>query len=86
MKIFGLEIKRSIQEKTAKRNYHAATTGNLFGSWLASNNTADTDIKRDLKTIRARSRELMRNDDYAKRFKRMVKSNTVVLIYSQIPI
>lgn len=77
MKIFGLEIKRSIQEKTAKRNYHAATTGNLFGSWLASNNTADTDIKRDLKTIRARSRELMRNDDYAKRFKRMVKSNTV---------
>ena len=77
MKISGLEIKRSIQEKTAKRNYHAATTGNLFGSWLASNNTADTDIKRDLKTIRARSRELMRNDDYAKRFKRMVKSNTV---------
>ena len=77
MKIFGLEIKRSTQEKTAKRNYHAATTGNLFGYWLASNNTADTDIKRDLKTIRARSRELMRNDDYAKRFKRMVKSNTV---------
>lgn len=77
MKLFGFEIKRATSVKTEKRNYHAATTGNLFGSWLASNNTADTDIKRDLKTIRARSRELMRNDDYAKRFKRMVKSNTV---------
>lgn len=77
MKIFGFEIKRAIKEPAAKRNYHAATMGNLFGSWLASNQTSDTDIKRDLKTIRARSRELMRNDDYAKRFKRMVKSNVV---------
>ena len=77
MKLFGFEIKRATSVKTEKRNYHAATTGNLYGSWLASNQTADTDIKRDLKTIRARSRELMRNDDYAKRFKRMVKSNTV---------
>ena len=69
MKFFGLEIKRATSIKTEKRNYHAAITGNLFGSWLASNYTADVDIKRDLKTIRARSRELMRNDDYAKRFK-----------------
>lgn len=77
MKIFGLEIKRAEKEKTAKRSYHAATGGNLFASWIASNHTADTDIKKDLKTIRARSRELMRNDDYAKKFKRMVKTNVV---------
>lgn len=76
MKIFGFEIKRA-QKKRQKRNFAAANSGNLYSSWIANNSVADIDIKRDLQTIRARSRELMRNDDYAKRFKRMVKSNVV---------
>ncbi|MFY4767467.1 phage portal protein [Aliarcobacter butzleri] len=77
MRIFGFEIKRAGEQKTAKRSFNAANTGNLYSNWIPSNTTADIDIKRDLKTIRARSRELMRNDDYAKKFKRMVKSNVV---------
>ena len=72
MKIFGFEIKRA-----SKKSFNAAKTGNLYATWLPNNNTADIDIQTDLKTIRARSRELMRNDDYAKRFKRMIKSNVV---------
>lgn len=78
MNILGFEIKRTAApQKAAKRSFHAANTGNLYATWLPSNTTADIDIKKDLKTVRARSRELMRNDDYAKRFKRMVKSNVV---------
>ena len=76
MKLFGFEIKRSAK-KTSKKSYNAASTGNLYASWIPSNNTADVDIKKDLKSIRNRSRDLMRNDDYAKKFKRMVKSNVV---------
>lgn len=76
MKIFGLEIKKAVPAKQ-KKSFSAASTGNLYASWVPSNNTADVDIKRDLKSIRNRSRELMRNDDYAKKFKRMVKSSVV---------
>ena len=76
MKLFGFELKRATPQKQ-KRNFNAASTSNLYASWIPSNNTADIDIKKDLKSIRNRSRELMRNDDYAKKFKRMIKSNVV---------
>lgn len=76
MKIFGYEFKKS-EKNIQKKSFHGASTGNLYATWLASNTTADVDIKKDLKTMRARSRELMRNDDYAKKFKRMVKTNVV---------
>jgi lambda family phage portal protein len=76
MKIFGYEITKAKAPKQ-KKSFRAANTGNLYASWTPSNNTADVDIKRDLKSIRNRSRELMRNDDYAKKFKRMIKSNVV---------
>ena len=76
MKIFGFEIKKAVSPKQ-KKSFSAANTGNLYASWIPSNNTADVDIKKDLKSIRNRSRELMRNDDYAKKFKRMIKSNVV---------
>lgn len=74
MKIFGFEIKRATQQK---KTFSAANNGNLYASWRPSNTVADMDIKKDLKSMRARSRELMRNDDYAKKFKRMVKTNVV---------
>jgi lambda family phage portal protein len=76
MKLFGYEFKKAVTPKQ-KRNFSAASTSNLYASWIPSNNTADVDIKKDLKSIRNRSRELMRNDDYAKKFKRMIKSNVV---------
>jgi len=76
VKLFGFELKKATPQKQ-KRNFNAASTSNLYASWIPSNNTADIDIKKDLKSIRNRSRELMRNDDYAKKFKRMIKSNVV---------
>lgn len=76
MKFLGFEIKKAKPPK-AKRSFSAASINNLYASWIATNTTADMDIKKDLKSMRARSRELMRNDDYAKKFKRMVKTNVV---------
>lgn len=83
MKIFGLEITRArntapaIQPTPKKRNFHAATTSNLFSSWVINQTSADANIKRDLKSIRNRSRDLMINDDYAKKFKALVKRKVV---------
>jgi lambda family phage portal protein len=80
MKIFGLNITRDKKEEkpqTKKRDFSGAKIGGIYSGWIANNNTADVDIQKDLRTLRARSRELMRNDDYAKRFKRMIKTNVV---------
>ena len=76
MKIFGYELKKA-KPTPQKRSFHAASTNNLYASWIPSQTTADINIKRDLESIRDRSRDLMQNDDYAKKFKRMVKSNVV---------
>jgi len=80
MKFLGFEFNRKKSQAKAprqKRSFNAASTSNLYATWTPSNTTADIDIKKDLKSIRARSRELMRDDDYAKKFKRMIKTNVV---------
>lgn len=69
--------KEIIKELKEKRSFSAANTGSLYASWIPSNTVADIDIKKDLRTIRSRSRELMRNDDYAIKFKRMVKRKVI---------
>lgn len=63
--------------KPAKRSYAAATAGRLTAGWQAQNNTADVELHYQLRVIRARSRELVRNNDYAKKFIRMVKTNVI---------
>jgi lambda family phage portal protein len=65
------------KKKEEKRNYNAAQVGRLVSSWLATNQTSDEIIKADLNTLRARSRELVRNNEYAKRFMTMLKTNVV---------
>ena len=61
----------------AKRNFSGTSTERLYASWNPQNYSADSEIRGDLKTLRARSRELERNNDYAKKFFRMVKTNVV---------
>ncbi len=77
MKILGFEIRRAHKKIPQKRRYQAAQGGNLYGGWSPSQATGDVSIKRDLRSIRNRSRDLMRNDDYAKKFKRMLKTNVI---------
>lgn len=61
-----------------KRNYAAANVADrLNASWTANTVTPDQLIFHNLKVLRARSREQMYNNDYAKRFVSMVKSNVV---------
>lgn len=59
------------------RNYQAAERGRLFSNWASSGMPADAYIREGLSTMRARSRERMRNDVYARRFKVMAQSHVV---------
>ena len=56
------------QPKIAKRNYAAAKINRLTNDWATVISSGDAEIKGDLKTLRARARELERNNDYARRY------------------
>lgn len=65
------------QPKKARRSYEAASTGRLFSSWITGTKSADSDIRYNLTTLRARSRDLALNNDYARKFLKMCVSNVV---------
>lgn len=60
-----------------RRNFYGAVMGDLYGDWKPSNLSADQQIQRDLATLRARARDLVRNDGYAKHFIGVLKRNTI---------
>lgn len=81
---FGFVPAKQIQ----KRSYSAANIGRLFATWGTTSYSADSELRTSLKAIRARSREMAINDDYAKKFIRMVETNVVgkngIVLQSQV--
>ena len=65
------------KKKPAKRSYAAASTGRLFYSWLHPGTSSNAEIQPALATIRNHSRELCRNNDYAKKYLSMCKTNII---------
>ena len=63
--------------KPRKRSFDAANTGRLFSDWLVQTKTADSDLRYALKAMRARSRDLCQNNDYARRYLDLVATNVV---------
>lgn len=53
---------------TDRRSYSAAAVSRLTASWTTTNKSADADLRGGLKVLRARARDLERNNDYARRF------------------
>jgi lambda family phage portal protein len=65
----------SARLRVAKRLYAGAEMGRLNGSWVASSTSADAEIVTSLRTLRDRSRQLERDNDYAKNAVRLLKNN-----------
>jgi len=65
------------KKKRKIRTYQAASIGRLTADWNVQPTSADADIIPSLKLLRARSRDLCQNNDYAKRFMSMLKVNVV---------
>lgn len=64
-------------KKPFKRSYAAANTGRLFADFNASEASADAELQGALTKIRNRSRDLARNNEYAKRYLSLLKNNVV---------
>jgi len=74
--------------RSSRRNFSAAATTNTTASWTTTPLSIDSVLRKNLKTLRARSREQSYNNDYAKRFVSMTKSNVIgpkgVVLRSQV--
>lgn len=60
-----------------RRTYQAAAVNRLTADWLTTILSADEEARRSLRTLRARSRQLWMNNDYAKGFLRRLQINVV---------
>lgn len=60
-----------------KRAYAGAAMNRLSSDWVALNTSADSEIITSLRILRARSRELLRDNEYAKAAVRIIKNNVI---------
>jgi lambda family phage portal protein len=65
------------QASQQQRSLKAANVGRLFGDWTTSTLSADSELRNDLSKLRARSRELKDNNEYAQKFIAMLKTNVL---------
>lgn len=68
---------RKKKEKAAKRSYQAAMIDRLVSDWMASTTSADAEIKGALSVVRARSRDLSRNNDYYRNILKLLQVNVI---------
>ncbi|MFA5941423.1 MAG: phage portal protein [Sinimarinibacterium sp.] len=74
----GARSARSISRRVrpdVARSFSGASTGNLNHSWTTQDRHLNQSLQQNLRTLRARSRDLERNNDYAKHFLRLVTDN-----------
>jgi lambda family phage portal protein len=67
------------RQKTAalKRTYQGAVSNRLTGDWTIFSSSTRSELRSQLRNLRARSRDLARNDPYMKKFLSMVRSNVI---------
>lgn len=63
--------------RTFKRTYAAAATNRLLNDFFSSERSPDSELRPAIKLLRARARELTRNNEYAKRYVALMKDNVV---------
>jgi lambda family phage portal protein len=65
------------RHSTLKRSYAAAQFNRLTNDFVTQRTSANAELRRGLRTLRARSRELSRNDDHMKKFLSLMVSNVI---------
>ena len=78
MALFDMFKPKAVKtDKMFKRSYSAASSNNLFSDFRASERSADSELRPALRSIRSRSRDLSRNNEYAKKYLNLLKINVV---------
>jgi lambda family phage portal protein len=65
------------KKKSAKRGYAGAQYSRLVADWVTASTSIDSEIRKDLRKLRDRSRDLTRNNDYVRNFFRAVENNVI---------
>lgn len=68
---------RAPLQQRGRKNYDAAIISRLTQDWSVSPLSADAEIRRSYRTLRARSRELERNDPYARNYLFLAENNVI---------
>lgn len=77
MNWFTRIFQRNTAKKNNKRAFAASQFGRLLGDWVSSGTSADSEVKASLRRLRERSRQLIRDNDYARNIIRAFKTNVV---------
>lgn len=70
-------FKKRLGYSTQKRAYHAAKVSRLNTDWVTGATSANSEIKGSLKALRARARQLERDNDYARRYFKALENNVL---------
>lgn len=63
--------------RLARRQYSGAGFGRTLNDWIASSTSGDAEVRTSLRTMRNRSRQLARDNDYVKNALRTIQNNVV---------
>lgn len=73
----AVETARARGARVTTRRFDGAIVDRLTASWIGTANSIDHELRGDLDRLRQRSRDLFKNNEYAKKFGRMVRNNVV---------
>ena len=73
---FGLQP-IPVEQRRRRRNYAGAVVSRLTSDWMSTQASADAEIRTSIRKLRDRSREMVRNNPYAKQAKRTTQVNVV---------
>ena len=74
---FLRNIARALGFGQSARSYNAAKIGRLTSDWTTSTTSANKEVRNDIKVLRARSRQLERDNDYVRRFFGLLSNNVL---------
>ncbi len=60
-----------------RRGFEGGMYNRLVADWITSSTSMDAEIRKDLKRLRDRSRDMVRNNDYARSAQRAITNNVV---------
>jgi len=77
LRTLGLQRVPRDQRRRRRRSYAGAIVSRLTSDWMSTRASADAEIRNSLSKLRDRSREMVRNNPYAKQAKRTTQVNVV---------
>lgn len=77
MSAFGFGPKEPAPVKRRRRSYAGAIINRLTSDWIAHGTSADAEIKTSLRKLRDRSRQMVRDNPYARQAKRTTQINVI---------